>query len=64
MMNEDFEKVIYIEKIVYKRAIPEYQKRAFKKYIESDKGRLQSRKNQKAYYERQKLKKSLEKQES
>ena len=40
MMNEDFEKVIYVEKIVYKRAIPEYQKRAFKKYIESDKGRV------------------------
>jgi uncharacterized protein (UPF0216 family) len=62
-MNSNQEKVIYIEKIVYiKKPVPEYQKRATKKYIESEKGRMQSRKNQKAYYERQKLKKLQEKQ--
>ena len=60
---QEQEKVVYIEveKIVYvKRPIPAYQKRATKKYIESEKGRIQSRRNQKAYYERQKLKKNLE----
>jgi uncharacterized protein (UPF0216 family) len=62
-MIQNQEKIIYIEveKIIYvKRSIPEYQKRANKKYIESEKGRIQSRKNQKAYYERQKLKKLTE----
>ena len=60
-MNQD--RVIYIEveKIVYlKTPIPAYQKRAVKKYVESEKGRIRSRENQKAYYERKKLKKLQE----
>ena len=62
-MNQEQEKIVYIEveKIVYlKRPIPEYEKRAKKNYIQSEKGRIQSRKNQKAYYERKKLKKLQE----
>jgi uncharacterized protein (UPF0216 family) len=62
-MNQEQEKIVYIEveKIVYvKKPIPEYQKRARKNYIESEKGRIQSRKNQKAYYDRKKLKKLQE----
>ena len=62
-MNQEQEKVVYIEveKIIYlKRPIPEYQKRAIKNYVQSEKRRIQSRKNQKAYYERKKLKKLQE----
>lgn len=59
-MNQEQEKVVYIERIIYRRSIPEYQKKAVKKYVESEKGRIQSRKNQKAYYERKKLKKLQE----
>jgi len=62
-MNQEQEKIVYIEveKIIYlKRPIPEYQKKAVKKYVESEKGRIRSRMNQKAYYERKKLKKLQE----
>lgn len=62
-MNQEQEKVVYIEveKIIYlNKPMPEYQKRAIKKYITSEKGRIQSRKNQKAYYERKKLRKLQE----
>lgn len=63
-MNKEQEKIVYIEveKIVYKnRPIPDYQKKAYKKYITSEAGTLKNREIQKAYYNRQKLKKLLEK---
>ena len=59
-MNQEQEKVVYIEveKIVYlKKPITPYQKKAYKKYITSDAGKLKNREIQKAYYNRQKLKK-------
>ena len=62
-MNQEQEKVVYIEveKIVYlKKPITPYQKKAYKKYITSDAGKLKNREIQKAYYNRQKLKKIQE----
>ena len=62
-MNQETEKIVYIEveKIIYmKRPIPSYQKRAYKKYITSEAGKIKNREIQKAYYYRQKLKRSSE----
>lgn len=56
MNTNEEQKIIYItvREPVYIYAISEAQKKANKKYVQSEKGRTMSRKNQKAYYERKK----------
>jgi len=56
MNTNEEQKIIYItvREPFYIYVVSEAQKKANKKYVQSEKGRTTSRKNQKAYYERKK----------